>query len=110
MQRFLYIFLLGGLAGTLWATSVLSCATNGGPLSTSGCYTSSFSFTESLDWANAYGSADTVNNPNAVYNPVLNGSLNALTGNGLAVGTTLGSGYNGTQTTIARVDNFQMVL
>src|SRR4051794_17277805 len=110
MQRaWRYIFLLGGLAGTLPATSVLSCGFNGGALTTSGCYTSTFSFTESLDWANAYGSADTVNNPNAVYNPVLNGSWNALTGNGLTVGTTLGPGYNGTQTTIARVDNFQMV-
>jgi len=110
MQRvWRYIFLLGGLAGTLPATSVLTCGFNGGALGSTGCYTNTFSFSESLDWSDAYGTADTVNNPNAVYNPVLNGPWNATTGNGLTVGATLGPAYNGTQTTIARADNFQMV-
>jgi hypothetical protein len=111
MRRVLqYIVIMGGLAGSLSATSVLSCGFNGGALSTSGCYSSaSFSFTESLDWAAAYGSADTAHNPNAVYNPVVSGPWNAVTAGGLTVGATLGPGYSGTQSTIARVDNFQMV-
>src|SRR5258708_7781448 len=82
MRRILrYILLTGGLAGSLSATSVLSCGFNGGALSTSGCYSlPTFSFTESLDWAAAYGSADTVANPNAVYDPITNGPWNATTG------------------------------
>jgi hypothetical protein len=104
-----YIVLLAGLAGSLSANSVLSCSLNGGAFTTTGCYSlATFSFTESLDWANAYGSADTATNPNAIYD-TSNGPWNAITGNGVTVGATLGPGYTGTQATIARYDNFQMV-
>src|SRR5215475_13632550 len=103
-----YIVLLTGFLGSLSANSVLSCSQNGGTFTTSGCYSlATFSFTESLDWANAYGSADTATNPNVIFD-TSGGPWNAITGNGVTVGATLGPGYTGS-TLLARADNFQMV-
>src|ERR1043166_4405347 len=88
-----YILLGFGIAGSVSANSVVTCSANGGAFSTNGCYSlASFSFSESLDWANAYGSADRAANPNAIYNPILHGDWNATTTNGIIVGATLGPG------------------
>jgi hypothetical protein len=109
LKTFKYMLLLAGLAGSLSANSVLTCSQNGGPFVSTGCYSlATFSFTESLDWANAYGSADTATNPNAVFDTT-HGPWNAITDNGITVGATLGPGNTGGQTTLARYDNYQMV-
>ena len=104
------LILLVLLAATLAGNSVLTCSYDGGAFGSSGCLSlSTFHVTDSLDWAAAYGSADTAVNPNEVYNPVANGPWSAVTAGGLAVGATLAYNYSGIQTTLARVDNFQMV-
>src|SRR5215813_40093 len=95
-----WLAVTGILVGSLPANSVLSCSYNGGPFVSTGCRSlSTFSFTESLDWANAYGSADTAINPNTVFNTSA-GDWNALTGNGLTVGASLGPSYSGVQSTL----------
>jgi hypothetical protein len=77
-----FLLLLTGLSGLAMCQSVLTCSFNGGAFTSSGCYTlRSFTATESLDWSNAYGSADTATNPNTIYN-TSHGPWNAITGNG----------------------------
>ncbi len=44
-----------------------------------------------------------------MYNPIVSGIWNAATPGGLTVGATLAYNFSGTQTTLARYDNFQMV-
>jgi hypothetical protein len=96
-------------AGILSANSVLTCGVNGGPLSGNGCIAQgTFVFNESLDWAAAFGSADTATN-DAFHNVTLQGPWTALTAGGLEVDVTLPFNYSGITRTLGRADNFQMV-
>ena len=92
------------LVGSLPATTVLICGVNGAALSGTGCYSlATFSFSESLDWQNAYGTAD----QNA-HNVTTSGVWEATTGNGLQVGSTFGPTFAGTKNILLQ-DNFQLV-
>jgi len=106
-----WLAVTGILAGSLSANSVLSCSYNGGPFVSTGCRSlATFSFTESLDWANAYGSADR-NDPNqyAIFDTSNGPWISNPTGNGITVGASFGPGNIG-NTSLARYDNFEMVL
>src|SRR6266436_2861214 len=60
-----FILLMGGLAGSVSATSVLTCnfnGANGGALQSNNCYGGSstpltFSTIETVDWSTAFGNA-----------------------------------------------------
>ena len=97
MRTFLRLLAVTGiLVGSLSANSVLSCSYNGGPFVSTGCQSlATFSFTESLDWANAYGSADTAGNPNAIFDTLNGPWISTPTTNGITVGASFGPGNPG---------------
>lgn len=106
------------MVAALPASTVLTCGFNGDALSGAGCYSfPSFSFTESIDWETAYGTANqaplAAGGPanSTTYDPVAAGSpwIAPATSSGLVVGATFGSSYSGSSV-ISRVDNFAKVI
>jgi len=110
LRWLLLIFGLSGLVGNVSASSLLTCSFNGGAYTTSGCYSiAGFAFNDSLDWQDAYGTADYVANPNQTYDPIANGPWAAVTSGGLGVSSTLAYDYTPLAHSLSRVDNFQML-
>src|SRR4030095_14138586 len=98
MRTFIrYLALTGILAASVYGNTVLTCSSNNGPFTSVGCHSlATFSFTESLDWANAYGSAD--RNANAIFDTSNGPWISSATANGLTVGATFGPGSIGNTT------------